>query len=260
MKKRKMIIAKIILILFSIVFLFSFYHIVMWYSNNLATSNLIEQLQNMVDLHDSKMNTTTQIFDETRYYDVPLLSVDFTNLLQKNSEVQGWLQIPGTNINYPFVQHSDNFYYLNHSFDNSYNDAGWLFLDYRSNMNSLDMNTIIYAHGRVDGTMFGSLKNILYDDWKKKGEYYIRISTLSYNYLFEIFSAYHIPTTTDYLITHFSDLNQYDKFLRMIRGRSLINFDTSVDSSHKILTLSTCYNNWEKMVVHGKLVKLEKRY
>ena len=60
--------------------------------------------------------------------------------------------------------------------------------------------------------------------------------------------------------TNFSDKGQYEEFLKMIQGRSLIRFDTMVNSSHKILTLSTCYNNWEKMVVHGKLVKQEKRY
>ncbi len=260
MEKRKMIIAKIILVLFSIVFLFSLYHIITWYLDNKATSDLINQLQDASDLHDAKMSTTTEILDRTRYHDVPLLSVDFTNLLLENNEVKGWIQIPGTNINYPFVQHSNNSYYLNHSFDKRYNDAGWLFLDSRSSLDPLDMNTIIYAHGRVDGTMFGSLKNVLTTEWKSREEYYIRVSTLNYNYLFEIFSVYHIPTTKDYLTTNFSDKGQYEEFLKMIQGRSLIRFDTMVNSSHKILTLSTCYNNWEKMVVHGKLVKQEKRY
>ena len=33
-----------------------------------------------------------------------------------------------------------------------------------------------------------------------------------------------------------------------------------MNNKDKILTLSTCYNNSEKMVVHAKLVKQEKRY
>ena len=40
----------------------------------------------------------------------------------------------------------------------------------------------------------------------------------------------------------------------------MVFFDTSVNTKNKILTLSTCYNNSEKMVVHAKLVKQEKRY
>ena len=49
-------------------------------------------------------------------------------------------------INYPFVQTSDNDYYLNHSFNKKYNDAGWVFMDYRNNASNFDKNTILYAH------------------------------------------------------------------------------------------------------------------
>lgn len=31
-------------------------------------------------------------------------------------------------------------------------------MDYRNDINNLDRNTILYAHGRLNGTMFGSLK------------------------------------------------------------------------------------------------------
>jgi hypothetical protein len=33
-------------------------------------------------------------------------------------------------------------------------------MDYRNNKDDFGKNTILYAHGRVDKTMFGSLKNI----------------------------------------------------------------------------------------------------
>ena len=62
-----------------------------------------------------------------------LIDVDFTELKQTNSDVIGWIQVNGTNINYPFVQTNDNSYYLTHAFNKSYNDAGWVFLDYRNN-------------------------------------------------------------------------------------------------------------------------------
>ena len=32
------------------------------------------------------------------------------------------------------------------------NNAGWIFLDYRNNMNKLDKNTIIYGHSRLNKT------------------------------------------------------------------------------------------------------------
>ena len=260
MRKIKRIILYIILVFFIGVFFFSLCHIIMWYFDNKKTDKIINELQDMVEVIPPKENITTEMLDSSKYYDVSLLSVDFTNLLQKNNDVVGWIQIPNTNVDYPFVQTKNNSYYLTHSFDKKYNDAGWLFLDYRNHLNPIDMNTIIYAHGRVDGTMFGSLKNILSDEFLDKDEYYIKISTLSYNYLFEIFSAYHIKTTDDYLDTNYKDLSKYRDYLDKIKKRSMIDFDNSVSTQNKIITLSTCYNNWEKMVVHAKLVKQEKRY
>ena len=69
-------------------------------------------------------------------------------LLKENQETVSWITVNGTNINYPVVQHSDNEYYLNHSFDGSENSAGWIFLDYRNNIENTEKNTIIYGHSR----------------------------------------------------------------------------------------------------------------
>lgn len=260
MKDKKMIILFIILIFFIIVFFFSLYHIIVWYIDNKKTNYFIQELQDIVVLKEVDKNITTEVLDSSRYYDEDLLSVDFTDLLLKNDEVIGWIQIPYTNINYPFVKHKDNSYYLSHSFDKSYNSAGWLYLDYRNTLDPIDMNSIIYAHGRVDGSMFGSLKDILSEEWLKQDKYIIKVSSLRYNYLFEIFSAYHIKTTNDYLTTNFSNTISYQEFLDKIKGRSMVDFGTSVSVGNKLLTLSTCYNNREKMVVHAKLIKTQKRY
>ena len=102
-----------------------------------------------------------------------LLNVDFTELKNINSNTKGWIQVNGTNINYPFVQANDNNYYLTHSYDNSYNSAGWVFMDYRNNVENLSKNTILYAHGRLDTTMFGSLRNITKSKWFNDSNNYI---------------------------------------------------------------------------------------
>ena len=77
----------------------------------------------------------------------------------------GWIKVDGTDIDYPFVQTTDNSYYLNHSFTKEENKSGWIFLDYRNNINNLDKNTIIYGHSRYDSSMFGSLRNALKKSW-----------------------------------------------------------------------------------------------
>ena len=134
-----------------------------------------------------------------------IINVDFNSLKRTNPDVVGWLKVNGTNINYPFVQSSDNDYYLTHSFNKSYNGAGWVFLDYRNNGTN-NKNTIIYAHGRSNKTMFGTLKNVLNNGWlNNTNNYVIKISTETENSLWQIFSVYRIPTTSDYLQTNFND-------------------------------------------------------
>ena len=41
--------------------------------------------------------------------------------------------------------------------------------------------------------------------------------------------------------------------------RSSHNFNTSVSEIDNVLTLSTCYNDNEKVVLHAKLIKKETR-
>lgn len=154
------------------------------------------------------------------------------------------------------MQTSDNDYYLTHSFTKDYNEAGWVFLDYRNNIQQLDKNTIIYAHSRLDKTMFGSLKNLLKSDWYSNTDnHIIKLSTKNQNTLWQVFSVYHIPTTNDYLRTSFNSDFDFTSFAKKLQNRSVYSFNTSVTENDKILTLSTCYANDEKMVMHAKLIK-----
>lgn len=194
------------------------------------------------------------------YIKMNFINIDFNELKEMNSSTQGWIKVNGTNINYPFVQSKDNKYYLTHSFDKSYNSAGWVFLDYRNNINNLSKNTIIYAHGRRDTTMFGSLKNILNNEWlNDTNNFVIKLSTEKENTLWQVFSVYHIPTTNDYIQVDFNENEEFLKWAEKLINRSQHHFDTLINESDNILTLSTCYNDEEKMVVHAKLIKKEAR-
>ena len=190
-----------------------------------------------------------------------LLEVDFTDLVNKNKDTVAWIQVGGTNINYPVVQTNNNEYYLKKAYDGSYNEAGWVFMDYRNNVNTFDQNTIIYAHSRVDGTMFGSLKNILNTDWyQNKDNHIIKLSTKKENTLWQVFSVYTIEKESYYITPNFDDEKEYTDFLNTIKQRSEKDFSGSVNAKDKVLTLSTCKDNsGNRIVMHAKLIKKEKR-
>lgn len=108
--------------------------------------------------------------------------------------------------------------------------------------------------------MFGSLKKVLTKKWfNNKENYIIKISTETENTLWQIFSIYRIPTTNDYLQTEFNSDDEYQRFIDMLLKRSSYNFNSYVNENDNIVTLSTCYNNSDKLVVHAKLIKKEKR-
>lgn len=263
----------ILILMFLILFItlnISIYNIIKWKLDSNKTNEEINTIQENANIEEVQDNKGTEIIKQAKkipkenpywdYIKMNMIDVNFDNLKKINSDVVGWIKVNGTNINYPFVQSKDNKYYLTHSFNKSYNNAGWVFLDYRNN-NINNRNTIIYAHGRTDKTMFGTLRKVLNNGWiNNTNNYVIKISTEKENSLWQIFSIYHIPTTNDYLQTEFKDEREYQRFLNILKNRSNHNFNTSITSNDTILTLSTCYNDSEKMVVHAKLIKKQKKY
>lgn len=263
--KLKVMIPILLMIVFGVILIISIIKIISWNKDNDNTSKQIEIVQDEAKIEEVEDDDNTEIIEQpvkvpkaNPYWDyikMNMINVDFTELKKINNDVKGWIQVNGTNINYPFVQTSDNKYYLNHSFNKSLNYAGWVFLDYRNNLTN-NKNTIIYAHGRIDKTMFGSLRNILSSGWlNNSNNYVVKLSTEKENTLWQVFSVYHIPTTSDYIQTEFSSDDEFLQLITKLKDRSMFNFNTDVNSNDNILTLSTCYSDTEKVVLHAKLIK-----
>ena len=251
--------------IFISIIVFCLIKIFIWGKDNKDTSKVINDITNAVNVTLRDDDDNTELVNDTNeeetsdywyYIKFPLIDVDITELKEKNSDTVGWINVNNTNINYPFVQTKDNSYYLNHSFDKKYNEAGWVFLDYRNNNDLNNKNTILYAHSRLDKTMFGSLSKVLKSSWyNNKDNHIIRLSTDTENTLWQIFSVYKIPEESYYITTNFNSNKEYTKFLNTIKQRSIHNFNTNLDANDKILTLSTCYSDTERTVVHAKLIK-----
>ena len=108
--------------------------------------------------------------------------------------------------------------------------------------------------------MFGTLRNTLNSNWlNNTNNHIIKLSTEYENSLWQIFSVYHIETTNDYLEINFNTDDNFIDFANMLIDRSIYNFNTTINENDHILTLSTCYTDAEKMVIHAKLIKKETR-
>ncbi len=243
MKKKRILNIAIYLILF-LILICSGFKLYFWYKDKKNNDETTEQLKNNVKLEKIKKDNS----NNEKYI------VDFKKLKSENSDVVAYIKVNNTNIEYPIVKTSNNNFYLNHSFDKSKNSRGWIFADYKNKFDNTDKNIVIYGHNMRDGSMFGSLKNILKEEWYNNSENIkIILTTENEEIFYEVFSVYKIETEDYYIKTDFSTDSEYHKFLNIIKDRSIKNFNVKVNTSDKILTLSTCANNNKyRVVLHAK--------
>mgnify|MGYP000192271112 FL=1 len=235
-----------------IIIIISLYYIYLWYIDNKKTENILNEIYENANVSSDNISIDNDLKIEVE-------NIDFNKLINKNPDTIGWIKVLGTDINYPVVQTNNNDFYLTHSFDKSYNKAGWIFADYiNKNLknNELDKNTIIYGHNRQNNSMFGTLSNVFKEEWlSNKENHYINFSTLNNNMVWEVFSTYIIEKEEYYIQSNFSSNEEYISFLNTIKNRSTYKYDVNISKEDKILTLSTCTNVGEgRTVLHAKLI------
>ena len=254
-----------VIVLSVIVFLIALFILIRWLIDAKKTDNMVEEIYEIADVKEVQMTTTTTDNDDDTttktkddydiYANMSILSINFENLLKVNSDTKGWVMVPGTEINYPFVQYTDNNYYLKHSYDKSSNKKGWVFLDYRNNVNDFDKNTVLYAHGLVNNQMFGSMRNIVKENWYTNSDnHFIKTATLQNNQVWQVFSTYTIEPESYYIITKFNNDDEFLDFVNTLKKRSVYDYNVDVSKDDKILTLSSCYSDSKRMVLHAKLI------
>ena len=259
----------ILLVIYIIYLLFSAIILLSWFIDSNQTQKITEELEENIIVEETKNSAKVELInppvteesDYWYYIKQNLLEVNFTELIQKNPDTVGWVQLSGTNINYPVVQTTNNSFYLSHSYNKESNNAGWVFMDYRNNKEDFDNNTIIYAHSRNDTTMFGSLKNVLTTAWLENREnHLVYLSTPYENTMWQVFSVYTIPSESYYITPRFETEEEYTTFLITLKNRSIYDFNTELNINDKVLTLSTCQDNYgNRVVLHARLIKRETR-
>lgn len=233
----------IISLVFALTLIISIINLADWYFNNETNNEMISTVSEYIEYSETIDNT----FEP---------SVDFENLKLINDSCFAWLVVNGTNINYPVVKYSNNEYYINHSFDNSNNSAGWIFADYRDNCDGTDKNLSIYGHNRKDETMFSTLRNILKDEWyNNEDNLIVKLYTPDGLIEYKVFSVYEVRAESYFATTLFASDSSYLGFLNNIKNRSIHDFNVELSEKDSIITLSTCSNNSAfRTVLHAKKI------
>ena len=168
-------------------------------------------------------------------------------LRKQNEEIVGWLEIEGTNINYPVLQGIDNDYYLTHNYKKEYSISGSLFLDKDFNMNEGSSNYLIYGHRNKQGIMFEDLMKYSNEDFYKEHKR-IKFTTNKEDKEYEILSVFYSRVYYQneknvfryYYFVNAKNQEEYNNFVNECKKASI--YDTGITATYgeQLLTLSTC--------------------
>ena len=194
------------------------------------------------------------------------LDINFEELRNLSSEAIGWIDIPVCGISYPIVQHSDNEYYLNHTFDDTddskgFTWAGAIFLDYRNSPTFDDDHYYVYGHNMYDNSMFGNL--LRYDDEEyfkaNEGNNVFYIYTEDCIRKYEIFCITDASSETQREAYYFTnDSFTVQDYVDFVTSIALYDTGVSATGDDQIATLFTCQGEAKSPIrhlVHGKLVE-----
>ena len=238
----KRVICFILFFAFVALFIVSGFKIIKYYKDMKENSRIQEEISKYITINNNDSDKAD-------------IEVNFEELKKINPDVIGFLKIDGTDINHVVVKGTNNDYYLTHNLEKNNNKGGWIFADYHNKLDGLDKNIIIYGHNMHNNSMFGTLKNVLTDEWKNNEENrYISFITEQEKNIYKVFAVYQTGED-DIIPIEFKD-DEFSAFINKVKAKSKYDFNVDVSNDDQILTLSTCANNNKyRIIVHAKKIE-----
>ncbi len=217
------------------------------------------------DRDDNKEILNDIEIEETEIVDTKTERMLQLEELQKtNNEIIAWIEIEGTNVNYPVLQAKDNDFYLTHNYKKENSVAGSLFLDKEFDLINGSSNYLIYGHRNKEGLMFEDLMKYASEDFYKNHTK-IKFTTLQKDAIYEILSVFYSRVYYKneknvfryYYFVNAKNEEEYDSYIKNAKSVSL--YDTGVNATYgeQLLTLSTCEYSQEdgRFVIVAKELK-----
>lgn len=189
--------------------------------------------------------TTTEVTTSLAAADKEYLDAKFKDLLATNSETVGYVYIPGTQLDEPVVQTTDNATYLDKRFDGEWEPLmGAVFMDADNNKNFTDRLTWLFGHARgsrvPDHRMFKDV-NLFSDQNFFDSHKYVVIETPEKKLYYEALAMVIVPETTAFYRTEFADDADFKTQLEAVyETASVKNSDLRIDEKDHYVVLSTC--------------------
>lgn len=189
---------------------------------------------------------------------------EMAELYAENPDIVGWIQIEGTEIDYPVMYTpQDGQFYLYRNFEGEEDPTqeGCLFVDEHCSVDPRSTNLLIHGHNMKNGTMFHTLINY------KDEDFYKQHPVITYKTLYEqqeyeiayvfLSKVYNVEDNVwkFYKFYEAENAEQYDDFTAHCKELEL--YDTGVTAQYDddLITLTTC----EYSTDNGRMVVVARR-
>lgn len=173
--------------------------------------------------------------------------VDFAALQEQYPDIQGWLTIPETGIDYPVLQSGadEPEYYIHRNYKGEPDVNGSLFLQWNCDVREGE-NLVVYGHNMNSGVMFGNL------EWYAEEDYCKAHPTVLFQTVDGV-AAYTVVAVLKADVSMFPFQQVFFQepdgvFSYVAQAKALELFDNgenpSVDDVGQVLTLVTCSYEW----------------
>lgn len=174
-----------------------------------------------------------------------------------NIDIKGILNVSGLNVSIPIVKGKDNSYYLKHAVNKNKSVIGSVFMDYRNNTNSRQIN--IYGHNSTRfNPPFKVLEGYLEKEYYEKNKY-IEFLVNDETRKYEIFSVIIADKddTEEHMQFNYSNDNDWLKHFERLKKKSKYKINVNVRKTDNIIVLQTCifgkYHNKLLVIVGRKI-------
>lgn len=184
----------------------------------------------------------------------------YRSLYSTNSDMVGFIEIPGTSIKYPVVQSpSQPNYYLRRNFYKQSATCGSIYVREACDVFKPSDNITIYGHKMTNGTMFADLHKYKKQSfWEDNNLIYF--DTLTEYHAYEIFAVFQTEANQGnsfnyHLFDDAKDEAEFNQFVKSCKALSF--YDTGITPTYgdKLITLSTC----DKSLEDGRFVVVARR-
>ena len=198
-------------------------------------SLLLYQKQNY-NSHEKEMTNLISMVEDRKLEENKQNKLKDYQDYYNNDDIIARLSIDGTNLDTLLVQTTNNKFYLNHTLYKTKDIKGSNFIDYRTSLNSKQIN--IYGHNSRKGNMlFTELEKYLNKDFYKEHKY-INLWDGKTTMVYEVASVYIDIKEHEHIIVN--PVNRKDHIDKLSQA-SIYKTDIDLKEDDDLIILQTCY-------------------